>query len=85
MVIINHCQFFNVIPIHFDHCRERPGYSSPCGRVDHDYGVGELVDLAATPEKDAYFVNWTGDIGTIADANDPTTTITMNGVYHNHC
>jgi polyhydroxybutyrate depolymerase len=37
-----------------------------------------VVDLVATPMSSKYeFVNWTGDVGTIADVNDPTTTITI--------
>jgi len=35
----------------------------------------------ATPDADYRFVSWTGDVGTIANANAATTTITMNGDY----
>jgi len=40
-----------------------------------------VVDLVAEPEAGYHFVNWTGDVGTIADVNAATTTITINGDY----
>ena len=40
-----------------------------------------VVDLVATPSAGYRFDEWTGDVGTVADVNDPTTTITMNGDY----
>ena len=45
------------------------------------YSPGEVVDLVATPDADNYFVNWTGDVGTVADVINNVTTITMNGNY----
>jgi len=42
---------------------------------------GEEVDLVAVPNLHYHFVNWTGDVDTIDDINDPTTTITMNDSY----
>jgi alpha-tubulin suppressor-like RCC1 family protein len=45
------------------------------------YSSGTMVNLVATPDPDHYFVEWTGDVGTIADVDDPTTTIAMNGDY----
>ena len=46
------------------------------------YGSGTVVHLVATPDDyDYYFVNWTGNVGTIANANAASTTITMNGDY----
>ncbi|MFU8796836.1 MAG: InlB B-repeat-containing protein [Dehalococcoidia bacterium] len=42
---------------------------------------GEVVNLVAEAASGYGFVNWTGDIGTIANANDATTSITMNGDY----
>jgi len=35
----------------------------------------------ATPDADYRFVDWTGDVGTVANVNAATTTITMNGDY----
>jgi len=46
-----------------------------------DYDAGTVVDLAATPDAGYRFVNWTGDVGTIADVNAAATNITMNGDY----
>jgi len=41
------------------------------------YDEGTVVDLVATPDA-VWFVEWTGDVGTIADVYDASTTITMN-------
>jgi len=46
-----------------------------------DYDAGTVVDLVATPDAGYRFVNWTGDVGTIADVNAAATNITMNGDY----
>jgi len=46
-----------------------------------DYDAGTVVDLAATADAGYRFVNWTGDVVTIADVNVATTNITMNGDY----
>jgi len=42
---------------------------------------GEVVDLVAVAEEGYQFVNWTGDVETIADVNAAATSITMNGDY----
>jgi len=47
----------------------------------HTYDAGTSVNLTATPDANYHFVNWTGNVGTIADDEDATTTITMNGDY----
>jgi uncharacterized repeat protein (TIGR01451 family)/uncharacterized repeat protein (TIGR02543 family) len=41
--------------------------------------AGTAVNLVASPASGYHFVNWTGDVGTIADVNDASTTITMSG------
>jgi len=48
------------------------------GTGDGSYTSGTVVDIAAdaAPSGKA-FEEWTGDVGGIADVNDPTTTITM--------
>jgi hypothetical protein len=46
-----------------------------------DYDAGTVVDLVATPGEGYRFVNWTGDVGAIADVNAAATNITMNGDY----
>jgi len=43
----------------------------------HSYAQGTVVDVTANAAAGYKFVSWTG--GPVADANDPTTTITMNG------
>jgi len=45
------------------------------------YDIGTLVNLVATPSTGYRFVNWTGDVGTIADVYAAETAITMNGNY----
>jgi hypothetical protein len=45
------------------------------------YDAGAVVDLVAEPEKGYKFLNWTGDVGTIADAGAAMTNITMNSDY----
>ena len=45
------------------------------------YSEGRVVDLVATPDSGYRFVEWTGDVDTIADVEDATTTITMYGTY----
>ena len=41
------------------------------------YSEGAVADLVATPDSGYRFDDWTGDVGTIADVEDATTTITM--------
>ncbi|MFW6112434.1 MAG: InlB B-repeat-containing protein [Chloroflexota bacterium] len=45
------------------------------------YNEGTVVDLVATSDADHDFVNWTGDVETIADVNAVSTTITMDTDY----
>ncbi|MDH4269896.1 MAG: hypothetical protein OEV52_06325 [Dehalococcoidia bacterium] len=45
------------------------------------YSSGTVVNLVAQAEEVCQFVGWTGDVGTIADVNAATTTITINGDY----
>ncbi|MFP3898263.1 MAG: InlB B-repeat-containing protein [Dehalococcoidia bacterium] len=42
------------------------------------YDDGAVVSLTATAASGYYFVNWTGDVGTIDDVNASSTTIAMN-------
>jgi uncharacterized repeat protein (TIGR02543 family) len=51
------------------------------GEGTFTYNAGTVVNLVATPATGYHFVNWTGDVDTIADVNDATTTIIMNGDY----
>ena len=45
----------------------------------YTYHAGSVVDLACEPEEDYRFVNWSGDVDTIADVNAAATNITMYG------
>ena len=45
------------------------------------YGEISVVGLSAEAEEEYRFVEWTGDVGTIADVYAVTTTVTMNGDY----
>jgi hypothetical protein len=45
------------------------------------YDEGTAVDLVATPDASYRFLEWTGDVDTIADVNAASTNITMNGDY----
>jgi hypothetical protein len=62
--------------------------STDCGNVtepgegNSTHTPGAIVDLLAVPDQDCCFVNWTGDTGTIADADAADTTIQMNADYH---
>ena len=42
---------------------------------------GSVVDLVAEAEESYHFVQWTGNVSTIADVYAASTTITMNGDY----
>jgi len=52
------------------------------------YNEGEVINLVATPDAGYpglpgyQFIEWTGDVGTIANINAASTTITMNGSYN---
>jgi parallel beta-helix repeat protein len=45
------------------------------------YDHGTVVGLDATPDANYHFVNWTGNVGTIANSTAANTTITMNDNY----
>jgi hypothetical protein len=51
------------------------------GEGTFTYDEGRDVDLVGEAEEGYRFVNWTGDVGTIADLTDPTTTITLDNNY----
>jgi len=42
---------------------------------------GSVINLVATPLSGYRFVNWTGDVGTMANVNAASTTITVNADY----
>jgi len=45
------------------------------------YDAATVVDLLAVPETGFIFLNWTGEVGTVADVNAAATTIVMNDDY----
>ncbi len=51
------------------------------GEGTFSYDEDEVVDLVATADTGYRFVNWTGDVDTIADVDAAATTITMDGDY----
>ena len=56
------------------------GSTSPAAG-QHTYAAGTVVHIIATPAGGRYFVNWTGSVGTVANVNAASTTLTMNGNY----
>ena len=46
------------------------------------YEEGTVVGLIAEPDSGYEFARWTGNVDTIANVNDSSTTITMNGDYY---
>jgi hypothetical protein len=51
------------------------------GEDTFTYDEGTVVNLVADADENYRFVEWTGDVSTITDVYDATTTITMNGDY----
>ena len=51
------------------------------GEGRYIYNDGTVVNLVAVPDEHYRFVEWTGDVSTIADIYDPSTTITMYEPY----
>ncbi|HEU65299.1 MAG TPA: hypothetical protein ENN57_01370 [Chloroflexi bacterium] len=51
------------------------------GKGAFTYDAGTVVDLVAMAGEGYQFVNWTGDVDTIASVNATSTTITMEGDY----
>jgi len=57
------------------------GSVSTPGEGTFNYDAGMVVNLMAGAEEGYQFVNWTGNVSTIANVNAAATTITMNGGY----
>ena len=45
------------------------------------YDCGTMVALVAAADEGYYFVNWTGEVSTVDNVNNPVTTITMQDNY----
>jgi hypothetical protein len=52
------------------------------GKAMFTYDSGTVVSLNATPDDGYQFLNWTGDVATIANVNAAVTNITMNSSYN---
>jgi PKD repeat protein len=57
------------------------GHVTTPGEGTFTYDAGTVVDLVAVADSGYYFVNWTGDVGTVANVNSATTNITMDDNY----
>jgi hypothetical protein len=57
------------------------GRTTPGGEVTFTYNEGAVVDIVATPDADYQFVEWTGDVDTVADVYAAETTVIMNDDY----
>ena len=51
------------------------------GEGTYTYGAGTVVDLVAEAEQGYRFVNWTGDVDTVANVNAASTSIRVEGDY----
>jgi hypothetical protein len=51
------------------------------GQGTFSYASGTVVNLVASPQAGYKFVNWTGNVATIANATAASTSITMQGNY----
>ena len=74
---------FEVIPPQYDLTTNSAGGGSITtpGEGTFTCDEGTVVYLVAEVEEGYQFVNWTGDVSTIADAEDAITTITMHDDY----
>jgi len=62
-------------------CTTEGGEVTAPGEGTFTYEEGTNVTLLAFPHAGYHFVNWTGDVGTVADVNDAGTAITMDSDY----
>jgi ribosomal protein L21E len=49
---------------------------------DHTYYEGKVVNIRATPAFGWQFDMWIGDVGTVDDVTEASTTITMDDDYY---
>jgi alpha-tubulin suppressor-like RCC1 family protein len=51
------------------------------GEGTSTYDEGAMVSLVATADPGYQFITWSGDVSTMGEVNEPTTTIVMNAAY----
>jgi hypothetical protein len=70
-------------PVQYDLtiCITEGGEITTPGEGTSSYDAGTTVPLVVFPHTGHRFVNWTGDVNTVDDANAASTAITMNGDY----
>lgn len=61
-------------------CTEGGNVTTP-GVGVFTYGEGMVVNLVAEADEGYYFLEWTGNVSTIADVHAASTNVTMNGDY----
>lgn len=72
---------FVAIPYQLTIGHTGPGHVTAPGEGTLSYPPGTVVNLIAVADEGNHFDSWTGDVGTIADVQSETTTITMNDDY----
>ncbi len=55
--------------------------TAPAGLSPQNYDYGTVVSITAVASSGYHFANWSGDVGTVANVNAASTTITMSGDY----
>ena len=75
--------FEAILPVHYSLTTSSTagGSVTTPGEGTFPYGEGTDIDLVATPDAGYRFVEWTGDVSSIADVNNASTTVTMNADY----
>ncbi|MFU8796800.1 MAG: InlB B-repeat-containing protein [Dehalococcoidia bacterium] len=51
------------------------------GEGTFEYDPGTVISLAATPTGGYEFINWSGDVSSVADVDSASTTVTVDGDY----
>jgi uncharacterized repeat protein (TIGR02543 family) len=80
-VVANFDQIPPLEPFHLAVFSAPGGSVTVPGEGPFTYDAGTVVGLAATPASGYRFVRWTGNVGTVANVNAASTTITMHGDY----
>jgi len=51
------------------------------GEGTYEYDPGTVISLLATPADGYWFIDWSGDVSSVADVDSASTTITLDGDY----